>query len=153
MIEECGRVVAVEADGVWVATLSRSGCGRCDEPGGCGRRSIFRLFGERQHHVHARVSPGGRAPVPGDPVLVGVPEGLVLRAALLLYLLPLLALLAGAVIGDLLLGEAGSILLGVGGLGTGFLAARVISRNRFQDPRWQPVVLGILPGEGTAHPT
>lgn len=153
MIEECGRVVAVEADGAWVATLSRSGCGRCAETGGCGRQSIFRLFGERQHHVFARAAGGEAAGLaPGDPVMIGVPEGLLLRAALLVYLLPLVGLLAGALAGQSLAGEGGSIFLGVGGLALGFLGARIIAQRRQHDAGWQPVILQRLPAAGRVHP-
>ncbi len=149
MVEECGRVVAVENSGVWVATLSRTGCGRCDQPGGCGRQSLFRLFGQRQHHVLAHIVDGetdenARALTAGDSVTIGIPEGLLLRASLTLYLLPLLGLLAGALAGHGWAGESASILLGLVGVATGFVLARWVARTHLQDEAWHPVVLRRL---------
>lgn len=159
MVEECGRVVAVEDAGVWVATLSRTGCGRCHEAGGCGRQSIFRLFGERQHHVLARIVEGqtestAQALKPGDPVAIGIPEGLLLRASLAMYLLPLVGLLTGAVAGHMLGGETASIGLGLAGIAAGFLLARLITRPQLLREEWHPVVLRRLsPGVGVVHPS
>lgn len=159
MVEECGRVVAVEPAGVWVSTLSRTGCGRCDEPGGCGRQSIFRLFGQRRHHVLARLVAGetdaaAMTLAPGDPVSVGIPEGLLLRASLVLYLLPLLALLAGALAGQALGGELASIGLGLAGVAGGFLLARSLCRRHLHQEDWQPVVLRRLsPAAGRVLPS
>jgi len=92
---------------------------------------------------------------PGDAVMVGLAEGALLRGALLVYLLPLALLLAGALLGQAAFAGAGEepvILSGATGLGLGFLAARVLSRRWRGDARFQPVVVrrlnaGSAPGD------
>ncbi len=148
MIEECGRVVAMQADAVWVTTLTRSGCGRCDQPGGCGQTSVFQLFGRREHRVLARLAddmqPGLQA---GDGVVIAMPEGRVMRASLVMYLCPLLGLLAGAVLGQSLPGggETASIFAGLAGLAAGFGLARFWSQRYLNQADWLPVVVRRLP--------
>ena len=139
MIEESGRVVAVEPGAVWVETLRRSGCGRCDEPGGCGNGALARRARERLGHVRARCM----LPLAvGDGVVVGVPETAVARGALLIYLLPMLALVAGGLLGSAWRpGDAGTLAGAVLGLAAGFLALRVLSRRLTAD---EPVVLRRL---------
>ena len=81
---------------------------------------------------------------PGDEVMVGLADGVLLRGALLAYLLPLALLLAGALLGEAVFAGAGEepvILSGTIGLGLGFLAVRVMSRRFREDIRFQPVVL------------
>ena len=70
-----------------------------------------------------------------------------LRGSLLVYLLPLALLLAGALLGQAAFAGAGEepvILSGAVGLGLGFLAARVVSRRLRSDTRFQPVVMRRL---------
>lgn len=142
MIEESGRVIAVEPDAVWVETLRRSGCGRCDQPGGCGNVTPSRA-NDRAGRVRA-LSGEWRLAV-GDNVLVGVPEGAVLHGALQLYVLPLLALLVGALVGQALRpDDAGAVAGAAGGLVAGFLAARLLTRHGARDSGVQPVVLRRL---------
>ncbi len=144
MIEECGRVVATGADGAWVETLARAGCGRCDQPGGCGQNSITRLFASRNRRV--RVA----APIPvetGDRVLIGIPEGQLLRASLVVYLLPLLGLVFGSVTGHLVsaASEAMAILGAALGMTGGFLVSHLLSRMLNGRDSWLPVVIARLP--------
>lgn len=148
MIEECGRVVSTGAGGTWVETLARAGCGRCDQPGGCGQNSITRLFASRNRRVRVATE------IPlasGDRVLIGIPDGQLLRASLVVYLLPLLGLVAGAVAGHFgSNGSEGVSILGAAlGMGGGFLAAHFAARVLNGRESWLPVVLSRLPAEGT----
>lgn len=81
---------------------------------------------------------------PGDEVVVGMVDGVLLRGALLAYLLPLMALFAGAILGQAAFASAGEELVALSGglgLGLGFLAVRALSRRLRNDARYQPVVL------------
>jgi sigma-E factor negative regulatory protein RseC len=83
---------------------------------------------------------------PGDVVTIGLADGVVLRGAALAYLLPLVLLLAGALLGQTAFAGAGEepvILCGALGLGLGFLATRILSRRVENDRRFQPVVVRI----------
>lgn len=146
MIEETGRIVALEDGAVWLETVRRTGCGRCDEPGGCGNGARARIAREKTGRVRALV-PEHLVLAVGDIVRVGIPAGTMLRGAMLVYALPVGCLLAGAVIGGRLAGiDSGDAdLAGLAGAGTGllagFAAVRVLSRRLALNPVAQPVVL------------
>lgn len=142
MIEESGRVVAVEDDAVWVETLRKAGCGRCDEPGGCGNGALARHARDRIGRVRAR-NDARLAVAVGDIVLVGVPPDAVLRGAFLIYVLPLALLLAGTLAGAALFpGDAGAVGGALAGLGGAFVALRLLTSRTASS---QPVLLRRLP--------
>ena len=61
MIEESGRVVAVEGDFAWIESERSSACSGCAVRKGCGTSAIAKLFGQRRvqlqvlNRIHARV--------------------------------------------------------------------------------------------------
>ena len=78
MLSETGRVVAVEADGLWVETIRRSSCGSCSARRGCGHGLLNRLGDGRNNLV--RVLPGGLATedfAVDDEVLIALPESVI----------------------------------------------------------------------------
>lgn len=117
-------VRAVEGEEA-VVELEATGCGRCDEPGGCGGGKKADLFcrGPRVYRVGNRV--GAQV---GDSVKIRVAKGAVARAASRVYAMPMLSLFVGAFMGrallDPTLGEFSAI-AGAGiGLVTGWLLLR-----------------------------
>jgi len=125
MIEETVRVVAVDADAVWIEARRQSACGRCAARSGCGHGLLDEL---RSGPVVDLRLPRGASPATlaaGDQVVVGIDESALLRASLRVYGLPLLGLLLGAGAGDLVGGSDALAALGAGvGVLTGFLLAR-----------------------------
>jgi len=99
MIEQQGQVIAVSGHLASVRLGGNSGCPACDAGKGCGAGIFGRLLQRKptvldlENVIDARV---------GQPVVVGLPESVFLRLVFHLYLLPLLAGLAGAVIGHYL---------------------------------------------------
>jgi sigma-E factor negative regulatory protein RseC len=153
VIEE-RAVVAEAGDGyAWVEIEGRSACGACHAGDGCGTAALAKVWSGRRVRIRAVA---GLPLRPGDEVIVGLADGVLLRGALLAYLLPVLLLLGGALLGDAAFAGAGEepvVLAGALGLGLGFLAARVLSRRFQDDPRFQPVVLrrpheAAAPGSG-----
>lgn len=144
MIEENGRVVAVDRESVWVETLRKTGCGRCDEPGGCGNASGSTALRARERLGHVKAVNGTRnVLVVGDYVRVGVPADAVLRGAMTVYALPLLMLLAGTALGDWLApGDVGALAGAAAGIAAGFVTLRVLSRLSAVPA--QPVVLARI---------
>ena len=154
MIEESGRVVALDDGAVWVETVRKAGCGRCDEPGGCGNGALARHARGRVGRVRT-LNPQALPVDVGDYVLVGVPEDAVLRGAMLLYMLPLLTLLLGAAAGDRLMpGNAGAIGGALAGTAVAFLLIRVLAQRAACDPAAQPVIVRRLaaPVEASCPP-
>jgi sigma-E factor negative regulatory protein RseC len=96
MIEQQGRVVATAGARVRVRLGGTSGCSACDAGHGCGAGVFGRLLRRRPVELEFDNPIGAE---PGQAVMVGLPESLFLAMTLRLYLLPLLAGLAGAAAG------------------------------------------------------
>lgn len=143
MIEEQGRVVAVEPGVVWVETLRKSTCSACSANAACGQGLMERLgIGRQRGYVRALSTLNLRV---GDAVVIGVGEQLLVRSSLLVYLLPILALLASAIAADAAgVGEPLTILSGLGGLLISWLLVRWHASRVADDPLLQPVVLRAL---------
>lgn len=89
-----------------VVEVEAGGCGRCHEKGGCGGQSLTQMFcsGHKTYRVD---NPAGAGV--GDSVTVAISAGSVRRTANLAYGLPLLATIAGAVLGMSLSGDIGAM--------------------------------------------
>ena len=140
MIEEEGLVVALSGVRAEVETRRASGCGGCTADGACSTSLLDRLLGRRPVRLLALNRAGAEV---GDRVVVGVDESALLRAALAAYLVPILALLAGAMLGRFLTGgaESGSLLGGSVGLLLAFAWLRRYSGRLGGNPAAEPVVL------------
>ncbi|MDD5113474.1 MAG: SoxR reducing system RseC family protein [Methylobacter sp.] len=98
MIEELAVVVKIENHQVWVEAGPNSACGGCQQKASCTTNAIGSVLKKKSVPVDCDM------PLKtGDQVMVAIDENLLLRASLLLYLLPLLALFTGAGIADWLL--------------------------------------------------
>lgn len=145
MIEEAGRIVAVQGNFAWVETERATACGSCAVRKGCGTSAIAKVLGPRRMQLRVLNRIDARI---GDTVVVGVSEAGLLRGSLAVYAAPLVGLFAGALTGHFAgrqLLAAGSELLVIGGSLAGFLVAllwlRRFSRMSEKDATYQPVVL------------
>ena len=140
MIEERGRIVKVDDGFVWVEALRKSTCGSCQAQNSCGEGILNRLKSSRSH---AYIRASNRYPVTeGDEVTIALPEEAVVSASLLVYLFPLLLLLAGAAIGaGLELAEPLVIVLSLTGLLSGFGFVRWWTAREKTEDQYQPQVL------------
>ncbi|MFN2308769.1 MAG: SoxR reducing system RseC family protein [Gammaproteobacteria bacterium] len=149
MIEETARVIATEAGFVWVETRRQSTCGGCAAKSGCGTAALAKVLGTRRTRVRAIDRQGVQV---GDEVVVGIDESALIRGSLAVYAVPLLGLLAGAVLGGVLSarllvgGEALTLGLGIAGLLAGLIWLKGFTVRIRDDGRYQPVVLRRLPG-------
>lgn len=123
MITETGKVVAVSGDRVWVQTIRASACESCSARNGCGQRVLAEVSGGRANQVLVSNNLGARV---GDEVTVAIEESALLGASLLVYALPLLLLVLGAVVGHQVSGgqELAAIIGAAAGMGAGFTIAR-----------------------------
>lgn len=137
MIEQTGIVTKSNGATLWVETRTVSGCSSCAS-GSCSSAVVSKLFGERRQWLQL---PNSLAARPGDAVVIGIPEAVLVRASLSAYLLPLLALVGAALMGRLLgAGEGLQGLLGLAGLVAGFLLVRRLSGS---GPHLQPRLLRL----------
>ena len=103
------QVVRVESGQAFVKPTADGGCGRCHEQGGCRSDTLGQLFGPRcrEYAVDNEID----APL-GAEVIVDVPDGVPLQAAMRAYALPTLGVLFGASGGAFLFGGDFAVLIG-----------------------------------------
>ncbi len=146
LIKETGKVVALENDGLWVETVQRSACHVCAVQKGCGQGVLARFVG---NSAVIRVLPGECDLVDiqeNDQVIIGIPEDVLVRGTILLYLLPLLMLVTGASLAAML--SISDFFVAIGailGLLGGGLIARLHSLINKNNERIQPKLLERLP--------
>lgn len=95
MIEALAVVVKVEDHQIWVAAGENSACGGCVQKSTCNTNVLGSTLKQKPVPVDSAIKLNV-----GDQVTVGIDENLLLRASLLLYLVPLIALFMGAGISD-----------------------------------------------------
>lgn len=148
MLLETGRVVAVESDGVWVETIRKTTCGTCAAQKGCGHGMMNRISEGRRSLI--RALPGKLKPAEcavNDEVSISIPEEVILRGSLIVYILPLLVMLLGAWIGASLFplsqdpaGGLGAVL----GFALGFALVRLHASKHHNDSSLQPVLVAVV---------
>lgn len=109
-------VARVDGEDAWLELCQPADCVTCISAEGCGHGSKPRLQRVR-NSIGARV---------GDRVLISIPDGAVLKAAMLSYLMPLVLGLSFAGTGAELSGDAGALVGLVAGLAVGMLALRFV---------------------------
>jgi sigma-E factor negative regulatory protein RseC len=148
MMLETGRVVAVESDGVWVETIRKTTCGSCAAQKGCGHGMMNRISEGRRSLI--RALPGKVLPADcnvDDEVSISIPEEVILRGSLLVYILPLVAMLLGAWAGAavLPLGEDAAGGLGaIIGFALGFALVRWHAHLHRNDRSLQPILVAVV---------
>jgi len=88
MIEQQARVTFVEGNRIYVESLQTSACSQCAQKSSCGSAIYASVLPKRQLALTTSLSLKQ-----GDNVVVGLNERDLLRASLLLYLLPVIVML------------------------------------------------------------
>jgi sigma-E factor negative regulatory protein RseC len=144
VIEETGTVVAVEGSYAWVERARASTCGSCSLKGGCGTSVLAQVLGRRTARVRAENAISARV---GDRVVVGLAEAALLEGSLVMYLVPVLALLGGGLFGELMarrLALASADPLAAAGAVVATVLALLWVRGRIARERCRPVLMRRL---------
>lgn len=145
MLEEAGRVVAVDEHGIWVEANRTSSCMSCTASKGCGQKALAEYASRHSSDLQVG-NPSGFEVQVGDQVTVGIREGSFLKASLLLYTLPLLLLFFGGYLGSLQgESELPAIVGSALGLLLGLVLARGIGQRLGRSCQYQPVLLKVIP--------
>ncbi|MBU0689838.1 MAG: SoxR reducing system RseC family protein [Gammaproteobacteria bacterium] len=123
-------VLSLHGSEAEIAPVGGNGCGHCASGNGCGSGKLSQLFCSNKQRSF-KVSNAISAQV-GDEVNVGLPDGVLLRNSLLMYVLPLAFMLGASLAAAGIFAEASDIaaLLGaVAGLGAGFLMVRQLTKR------------------------
>lgn len=142
MIEEPGVVVAVDVDGVWVATQRKSTCGSCAARMACGQGLLNSLSaGNKAHTIKVATD---LTLAEGDQVTLGISQQSLLSSALLVYMLPLLVMFVAAFATDYLnAAEPWIIFAALLGFAAGALGVRVGTERYLDASNLQPVICKV----------
>ncbi|MEE9354061.1 MAG: SoxR reducing system RseC family protein [Methylococcaceae bacterium] len=91
MITELAVVTKVEKQQVWVESSRSSGCSGCLQNSSCGTSALDKWIKKRSLAVDSEITV-----IAGDQVEVAIEEAVLLKASVLIYLVPLLMMLMGA---------------------------------------------------------
>jgi sigma-E factor negative regulatory protein RseC len=97
MIEERARVIAVEDNQLLLEAETRAACNACAAKQGCGTSVLSKWIGRKFTRFQAANTVNARV---GDEVVVGLAEEAMLKGSVLVYLLPLLAMIGFALLAD-----------------------------------------------------
>jgi sigma-E factor negative regulatory protein RseC len=142
MNEEHGVVKEIQGSKALVLTDRHSMCGECVARGYC-----HMFGGGKEMLAEAINSVGAKA---GDFVKIGIPEGTVTKASMVVYMVPALGLVGGGMLGYLIARPIGfdiNLLTLVGsiiGLGIAFTAVRLLSNTLSKKPSYQPEIIEII---------
>lgn len=138
------RAIIIQLDGTEavVEAQQAGGCGNCDKVNGCTSGKLSKLFCTQPRRF--RVYNGIDARI-GEEVQVIVADGVLLRSALTLYVLPLLSLLVGGLLGSHWADTAANrdAYAAIGaliGLVAGFALARLLALRQHTSSNAQPVI-------------
>lgn len=118
--------------------VAQGGCGRCHEEGGCGGQHLTQMFCSSPKTYRVVNSLDARV---GEAVTIAVAAGSIRRTANLVYGIPLLATILGAVLGMQLSGDAGAMSGAVLGMLVALAYVRHCSRSRVQNPAERPHII------------
>ena len=144
MIEEIATVTWSGQGVARVEAARNSACAQCSSRSSCSQGVLSQWSRGRSVEIEV-LNPDNLTLMPGQQVLIGLEEGGLMRASLLLYLVPLLRLVAGALVASMLgASETVQILTAAFMLLVGFVAVRFLTRKTAELSRYQPVLLKTL---------
>ena len=129
-----------------ITPVGGNGCGHCASGNGCGSGKLSQLFCSSKPRSF-KVGNAANAQV-GDEVNVGLPDGVLLRNSILMYVLPLTFMLVAALLASGIFAATpdGAALLGaVAGLLAGFFVVRQLTKRSGM----QAVVRSVVSAAGS----
>ena len=133
MIEQNVQLVSYKGDRIWVRLGSQTGCTACDNGQGCGAGLFAKLLGRKP--VVMELQRNNLDVQAGQMLTLSFPESVYLKLVTASYGWPLLALLAGALVGHNLAQwfGLGALWIDISALAMGVLGGALVVRiNRQQ---------------------
>lgn len=144
MATEEGIVFKLGAPGAgtaWVKTTRSSACESCSSRNACHADG-----GGKEMEVEAINTANARV---GDRIVLNIKTSSLLKATFLLYVFPILAMIAGALVGQTVAGIRGADPSGFAALfgflffGLAFIAIRIIGKLLSKDASYKPEIIKI----------
>ena len=139
MIKQPATVIAETANAYLLETLPKSACKRCAEGKGCGGGILAQAFANKTYQLSIDKNKQLKLK---DLVYIGIRSSLLVRASLLLYLLPLIVMVTVALVASSLTSgeDVYTVPAAIIGLIIGALISRTIS-NHYINENASPVLL------------
>ena len=154
MIEQVAHVHAINPTSVWLDTVRLSTCNSCSMKSGCGQRLMNQATNCKRSRIQLPL-PTQMSLQVGDEVVLGIPQKAFIKASLMTFAMPLVVMLATAIMAQALSASEPVIALtALVGLGLGLALVRLYSRslstsnNTSASNQWQPVILRQQQVEG-----
>ena len=145
MLEQEATVIEAGQHRLLVETIARSSCAHCSS-NQCSTSVIAGLFGLRRNLLQIENTLQAK---PGDQVMIGIPDRVLVRASLWAYLLPLVTMLAAAITALALgLGSSSQALFALAGLVSGLVCVNRATRSRQRRRSFDPVLLRVIGRQG-----
>ncbi|QYJ77982.1 SoxR reducing system RseC family protein [Shewanella acanthi] len=146
MMEEVARVIGSDNQGwLTVEVELKSTCKNCSSSESCGTSAVAQAFSAKTQQFSIQSE---RACDVGEMLKLGLPESVILKAAALVYVVPLLGLFVGALLGQFLATfvELNSDLLAIvfAMLGTAIAWLFGKAKAKQLEGESQPVILAYL---------
>lgn len=148
MIEQNAVVIKVDGKFALVEAQRQSSCGKCTAKKGCGTGLLEDSLGRRSMRIQALNQCDAET---GDEVIVAIPEKGFVKNAFMTYLLPLLFMLAGAVLAQqfvAVIDDTLSDIMAFMGAVIGFIVALLVlksySKRVENDSQLHPVIIRKL---------
>jgi len=125
----------------WVKTTRSSACAGCSSRDACHAEG-----GGKEMEVEAINTARARV---GDRIVLNIKTSSLLKATFLLYVFPILAMIAGALLGQTVAGMRGSDPSGLSALfgflffGLAFITIRIVGRFLSKDASYKPEIIKI----------
>jgi sigma-E factor negative regulatory protein RseC len=134
MMQTNAVVIRLDGKNALVESIQSGGCGNCDSENGCSSSKLSQIFRSKPRRFSVRNECNAQ---PGSLVQISLQEGVLLHSAILMYILPLVIMLSGALLGaqwpdNMSDSDVYSAIGGLAGLISGFLLVRFMTlRGKF----------------------
>lgn len=149
MVEESARVLRVEGEVVWVEAIRQSACESCSAQKGCGHGLMSKYS---LKSVELSIDRCGFDVYPNDQIMIGIDESALLKSSLLIYGIPLAAMIAIAIISQAAsFSEGLTVILSFIGMLAGFaIVSSIVKRNGLA--ALNPSIVSVIKGEPSRIP-
>lgn len=151
MVTKEGIITGTTGVNAWVKTIRSKSCESCDSKDSCGEASKAQeMTIQLENSLNASI---------GDRVIVGFKTAPLLKVTFLLYIFPIILLIAGAATGEALATRLNtdpsltSLIAGFLCFAISFVIIRIINNTWAQKKEFQPFLMRFAQTSETCHPS
>lgn len=151
LIEETGTVIAVDGNHAWVETQVKTTCTSCKASDACPTSTVAKAFTPKPNHLLLEVP---CVLAVGQQVKIGISEKALVSASIMVYILPLIAMIVTATVLTTLFPNVHELIIlslsCFAALG-GFWWASYYSKRPHNEHKFRPIFLGATINPTVTH--